>query len=101
MFLVLIIMVRGMMKVSIPWKSIARYALASAVMATVLLLLPSSTRLSTTLIWTAIGGAVYLGVLMLIDKETRSLPKSILQEIGKKKPSTPKEAAEQNDGAGS
>jgi hypothetical protein len=89
-------MVRGMMKVSVPWRSIAKYALASAAMAIVLVLLPSSTRLSTTLIWTAIGGAVYLGVLMLIDKETRSLPKSVLQEIGKKKPSKSKEEAGQN-----
>jgi hypothetical protein len=96
MFLVLIIMVRGMMKVSVPWRSIAKYALASAAMAIVLVLLPSSTRLSTTLIWTAIGGAVYLGVLMLIDKETRSLPKSVLQEIGKKKPSKSTEEAGQN-----
>ena len=89
MFLILVMMVRGMMKVAVPWRSIAKYALATAIMGVVLFLLPYSSRISTTLIWTAIGGAVYLGVLILIDKETRSLPKSVLQELkGKKNQNT-------------
>jgi hypothetical protein len=87
MFMVLVVVVRGMMKVAVPWKGIAKYAFASAVMGVVLFLLPYSERITITLIWTAIGGGVYLGVLMLIDKETRSLPLSVIQEIrGRKKP---------------
>lgn len=85
MFIILIIVVRGMMKVAVPWRNIAKYAVASAAMAGVLLLLPYSNRISTTLLWTVIGGAVYLGVLWLIDKETRSLPKQVLGEIKGKK----------------
>jgi hypothetical protein len=85
MFLVLVVMVRGMMKVTIPWKNIAKYVVASAAMGAVLFLLPNSNRISTTLIWTAIGGVIYLGVLSLIDKETRSLPKQLLRELGNKK----------------
>jgi len=89
MFLVLVIVVRGMMKVTVPWRSIGKYGLASAAMAAILYLLPPSTRISTTLLWTVIGGAVYLGVLVLIDKETRSLPKTVLNEVrGKKKPTS-------------
>ena len=85
MFLLLVIMVRGMFKVAIPWRSIAKYGLASAVMGVVLFLLPYTNRISTTLIWTAVGGIAYLAVLMAIDKEARSLPKAILQEIRGKK----------------
>jgi len=86
MFLILVIMVRGMFEIAIPWRSIAKYGLASAVMGVVLFLLPYTSRISTTLAWTAVGGIVYLAVLMAIDKEARSLPKVILQEIrGKKK----------------
>jgi len=85
MFLVLVAMVRGMFKIAIPWRSIAKYGLASAVMGAVLFLLPYSARISTTLVWTALGGIVYLAVLMAIDKEARNLPKAILQEIKGKK----------------
>jgi hypothetical protein len=86
MFLILVVMVRGVFKITIPWKSIAKYGIASAVMGAVLFLLPSPTRTSTTLIWTALGGIIYLAVLMAIDKEARTLPKAILQEIKSKKP---------------
>jgi hypothetical protein len=85
MFLLLVIMVRGMFKVAIPWRSIAKYGLASAVMGAVLFLLPYTDRISTTLAWTAVGGIVYLAMLMAIDKEARSLPKTILQEVRGKK----------------
>jgi hypothetical protein len=85
MFLILVIMVRGMFKIAIPWRSIAKYGLASAVMGVMLFLLPYTNRISTTLAWTAVGGIVYLAVLMAIDKEARRLPKAILQEIRGKK----------------
>ncbi len=81
MFLLLVIMVRGMFKVAVPWRSIAKYGLASAVMGAVLFLLPYTNRISTTLAWTVVGGIVYLAVVMAIDKEVRSLPKAALQEI--------------------
>ena len=86
MFIILVFMVRGIMKVTVPWKSMGKYVLASAVMGAALFVLPQSERISTTLLWTAIGGGVYLGVLLLIDKETRLLPKSVIQEMRGKKP---------------
>ena len=88
MFLILVIMVREMFKVTIPWRSLAKYGLASAVMGIVLLLLPYTNRISTTLAWTAVGGIIYLALLMIIDKEARSLPKAIIQEIRGKKSSS-------------
>ncbi len=88
MFLLLVIIVRGVFKIIIPWRSIAKYGLAASVMSAVLFLLPNSTRISTTLLWTGVGGIVYLAVLMAIDKEARNLPKAILQEIKRKKPTS-------------
>lgn len=84
MFLILVAMVRGMIKVTIPRRSIAKYALASAAMGAVLSLLPYTNKISTTLAWTAVGGAVYLAVLMAIDKEARQLPKAVLGEVKQK-----------------
>jgi hypothetical protein len=85
MFLILVIMIRGMFKIAMPWKSIAKYSLASAVMGAVLFLLPYTDRISTTLAWTAVGGLVYFALLMAVDKEARGLPKAVMQEIRGKK----------------
>ena len=85
MFILLIIMVRQMVTIAVPWKSMLKYVFASAVMGVVLFLLPYTNRISMTLAWTAVGGIVYLAVLMAIDKEARRLPKAILQEIRGKK----------------
>jgi hypothetical protein len=89
MFIVLIFIVRPIFRVVIPWRNIAKYLSASIIMGIILYILPYSNRLTTTLIWTLIGGAVYLGVLMAIDKEARALPKSILGELmHRKKPNS-------------
>jgi len=81
MFIILYVVVRGMAKVHIPWRSISKYVLAAAVMGTVLYLIPHPTRTSTTLIETAAGGLIYLGLLMAIDKEARRLPRDIIGEF--------------------
>ena len=66
---------------SIPWKNVAKYVVASAVMATVLLVIPHPKRIFYTLALTVLGGAIYIIILMATDKEARSLAKSIIQEI--------------------
>jgi hypothetical protein len=81
MFLILYIIVRKMIKIHIPWKTIAKYILAAAAMGTILYVIPHPTRTYLTLAETAIGGLIYLLVIMAIDKETRALPKSILKEL--------------------
>jgi O-antigen/teichoic acid export membrane protein len=81
MFLVLYAIVRKTVIINIPWKNIAKYVFASAVMATVLFIIPHPTRIYLTLIATAIGGITYLALLMAIDKEARLLVHSIWQEI--------------------
>jgi hypothetical protein len=85
MFIVLFVVVRGMMSISFPWRSVGKYTFASVLTGILLYLLPFSTSIAITLAWTAIGGLVYLAVLMLIDKETRNLPKAILGEIMRRK----------------
>ena len=81
MFLVLFVIVQKAVKVSIPWKNIGKYLLASAAMAAFLYAFPHPTRLYSTLIVTAVAGAIYLGLLLAIDKEARKLPKIALREI--------------------
>jgi O-antigen/teichoic acid export membrane protein len=81
MFLILYAIVRKMIKIDIPWRNIAKYVFASAVMATILFIIPHPTRLSLTLGVTAIGGIIYLTLLVAIDKEVRLLANSIWQEV--------------------
>jgi O-antigen/teichoic acid export membrane protein len=88
-FIILYAIVRKMIKIDIPWRSISKYVLASAVMGAVMFLLPHPNKISSTLIVTAVGSVVYLGVLVAIDKEARALPKAILQEIRGKKSVSP------------
>ena len=65
---------------SIPWRNIAKYVVASAVMAAVLLVVPHPTRIIPTFVVTLVGGAVYLLILLPTDREARSLANSIVQE---------------------
>jgi O-antigen/teichoic acid export membrane protein len=98
-FIVLYGLVRKTVKLDIPWKSISKYVIASAVMGVVLFVLPHPVGVAETadtmdlifnigqiLVLTGIGAAVYLVVIMAIDREARMLPKAMLQEVrGKKK----------------
>jgi len=65
---------------SIPWKNIAKYAMASVVMAAVLLVIRHPTRIIYTLAVTLLGGVVYILILLPTDREARSLAKSIIHE---------------------
>jgi len=80
-FLILCAIMGKMVKLNIPWKNISKYVFASAIMAFALFLLPHPTRLYSTLGVTAVGAILYFTFLMAIDKETRALFNSILQEI--------------------
>jgi hypothetical protein len=75
------VIARKSLQFSFPWKSIVKYLLASAGMAIFLFITPRPTRIYLTLIATAIGGIIYLTLLMTIDKEARLLVHSVWQEI--------------------
>jgi len=64
-----------------PWKSLGKYIVSSVVMAVVLVMIPHPKRLSATLAFTLSGGTAYIATLLAIDKETRELAKSVIQEI--------------------
>ena len=71
---------RKCIEFGIPWKNIAKYVAASAVMAAVLLVIPHPTRILYTVAVTLLGGAIYILILLPTDREIRSLTKSIIQE---------------------
>lgn len=84
MFLILYIIVRKMIRIETPWKNISKYVFAAAVMGGLLYAIPHTARISVTLLETVVGGAVYLAILMTIDKEARTLPGLALKEIRQK-----------------
>ena len=81
MFIVLYILVRRTLKVIVPWTSIGKYVFAGAIMGSALYLIPHPTRIALILVTAVAGGILYLALLLAIDKEARTLIKSILQEI--------------------
>jgi O-antigen/teichoic acid export membrane protein len=84
MFLILLAIVCTKTRIEIPWKAFSKFALASTAMASFLALVPHTTRLSLTLITTAIGGLIYIIVLFTVDKEAKALPMAMWREIRKK-----------------
>jgi O-antigen/teichoic acid export membrane protein len=74
------IIARKCLTFNFPWKNVAKYIIASAVMAAPLLVIPHPTRLSLTVGLTVLGGIIYFAILTTIDHETRELIKSILNE---------------------
>jgi hypothetical protein len=81
MFLIQYVIVRRIVRIEVPWRNIAKYIFASALMAIVLFLLPHPTTIMLTFVVTAIGGILYLGALTTIDREARILVSRILQMI--------------------
>jgi O-antigen/teichoic acid export membrane protein len=84
MFLLLYAMVRKMVRIAAPWMNVAKYVFASAIMGCVLYALREMmhpSRVYQILGLTAFGGAFYLMLLTIIDKDTRTLAKLAWQEI--------------------
>lgn len=85
MFIVLLVILRKMVKISFPWRATAKYILAAGCMSAFLLLIPHVPMLSMTLLVTGAGGLIYVAVLTAIDKEARALPRTMLNEIRNRK----------------
>jgi len=79
-FFILYYVLRKDVKVNIPWRSISKYAFASTIMAMILYSVHPTRRLMT-LLFTAIGGGVYLLLLLSLDKDTRVLVREVWQTI--------------------
>ncbi|MCW3994673.1 MAG: oligosaccharide flippase family protein [Candidatus Bathyarchaeota archaeon] len=63
------------------WAGIAKFITASVLMAVVLLLLPTPTTLVFTITKAVMGLAIYIGLLLAIDKQARKLFNLIVEEI--------------------
>ncbi len=72
---------RHSVKISVAWKSIAKYILAALLMGIVLFLLPTTSTLLST-VAKAIGGfALYIALLLVIDAQARELLGLVWEEI--------------------
>jgi hypothetical protein len=80
MLIVIYFLVRRAARITIPWKNIAKYAFASISMAAILFAI-HPVRTLLTLAATAVGGIIYLAIILAIDKEARNLVRNILKEI--------------------
>lgn len=80
-FIILYLIVKRMISIKIPWENVIKYALASAVMASVLYIMPKPERIHQTLGLTALGGVMYVGITYMIDNECRKLIWNAWHEI--------------------
>lgn len=84
MFLILYTIVRGIVKVVIPWKNVVKYVFASAVMGCLLYWLNLQlklTRVHQILGLTAFACVFYFTLLLIIDADARDLAKAAWLEI--------------------
>jgi hypothetical protein len=58
-----------------------KYAFSALVAAVILIFLPYTTTLSTSFLKAFVGMAVYVGVLLAIDLDSRNLVRQIVKEI--------------------
>jgi O-antigen/teichoic acid export membrane protein len=80
-FLGLYFFMRKSIRLPIAWTSITKYVLASLLMGTVLLIIPTTSTLVFTVAKAILGLAIYIALLLVIDKQARELLNLIIQEI--------------------
>jgi len=82
-FLFVYLTTLGSVTIVVPWRNIGKFVFASAIMVTVLYLLPHPTTIIPTLGTVVLGGAIYAALLLAIDREARMFVNSIWEEIKK------------------
>jgi hypothetical protein len=78
MFIILYVLVRKTVKLKMPWKNIGKYVCSASIMGVVLYVIPHQTRTLSTLAFSAMGLALYSCLVLVMDKDTRILVKTIL-----------------------
>ena len=81
LLIVRFLLARKMLTFTFPWRNILKYSFSSAIMALFLLLIKHPTKISTTALYSLIGGIIYLTVLLVIDKEARELLRATIAEV--------------------
>jgi O-antigen/teichoic acid export membrane protein len=74
-------MMHNSVRINVPWRNIGKYVLASAVSAAFFYMLPDTTTILLTLSVILAGSAIYLSVLLAIDRDARHLVRAIWHEI--------------------
>jgi O-antigen/teichoic acid export membrane protein len=80
-FIWLYLTMRKATRLTVDWKSIAKYVFAAVVASIVLFIIPKTTTLTLTFGKVMAGLATYSAVLLAIDAEARKLPPIVFQEI--------------------
>jgi hypothetical protein len=80
-FLGLYYFMRNSAAITVPWRSIAKYALTAAITGIALYLLPAPSTLLLTVAKTLLGLALYATLLLAIDAQARELVRLVYIEI--------------------
>jgi hypothetical protein len=72
---------RKCLSFEIPWSQMVKYLGASVPMALILYLLPTPTRILSTLSTTFLGCLIYFFALSIVDEESRKMAKSATREL--------------------
>ncbi len=80
-FLGIYLYMRRSVRLPVAWKSIAKYVLAAVAMGAILYFSPYTSTLLLTVAKAIVGLAIYIGILLVIDKQARELLNLIIQEI--------------------
>ena len=80
-FIGLYLFMRKSIRLPVAWKSITKYVLASVLMGIVLFVVPTTSTLLFTFAKAVAGLAIYIALLLAIDKQARELLNLILEEI--------------------
>jgi len=72
---------RNSVRISVPWRNVGKYVLASAVSAAFFYMLPDTTTVLLTLVVVLAGSAIYISVLLAIDRDARRIVSAIWRAI--------------------
>jgi O-antigen/teichoic acid export membrane protein len=76
------IIMRKSVRITVPWRSIGNYVLASTITGATLYALPHPVTLAWTFATLLTGAAMCAALLLAIDRDARMLVRSVLREIG-------------------
>ncbi len=74
-------MMHNSVRIMAPWRNVGKYVLASAVSAVFFYTLPDTSTVLLTLVVVLAGSAIYLSVLLAIDRDARRIVSAIWHAI--------------------
>ncbi len=74
-------MMHNSVRIMVPWRNVGKYVLASAVSAVFFYTLPDTSTVLLTLVVVLAGSAIYLSVLLAIDRDARRIVSAIWHAI--------------------